>query len=410
MSGRILLDMTRMVAWRWRGDEATGIDRVCRAYAARFADEALAAIQIDGRVVALDRPSSAMLFDACERSPAACRTAFAALAISLPFRLADRTALRGARYLNVGHSGFDGHGHWRSLDGRGVQRICFLHDLIPLTHPELTTARKTDRHRSRVRHALSRADGIIVNSQATAEQLRAFAERDALGMPSLRVAPLAPGSGLAPRPALAGGQAFVCLGTIEPRKNHAVLLRAWSGLIDRMGAAAPQLVIVGSRGLRADEALRSLRADPRLAAHVCIRSGQSDAQVAALLANARALLFPSMAEGFGLPIVEALQAGVPVLTSDLPVAREFGQGIPTLLGANDVGAWVAAIADHCGDCEDRNRQLRALPRFRASNWTDHFAGLEEWIARLPSPGRDALRSDTGVFATDRVPMTRRSAC
>ena len=78
------------------------------------------------------------------------------------------------------------------------------------------------------------------------------------------------------------------------------------------------------------------------------------------MANARALLFPSFVEGYGLPLIEAMAAGIPVIASDLPVFHEIGQAVPELLSPDDVDAWSRAIMDYAApDSARRSAQQAA---------------------------------------------------
>ena len=381
MSDPVLLDVTRIAVSRWRGRTPTGLDRVAQAYARHYAGRARAVVQLAGHPIVLDYAASRRLFDALDASDSAFRRQLATL---LPG--GRRGAARDDEvYLNVGHSGFDRAGHWRALARVGLRRVYMVHDLIPITHPQLTTPHKTARHRGRVCAALARADGIVTNSQATADALARFAREQAIAPPPILAAPIAADMPPMPEePAPFATPYFLCLGTIEPRKNHALLLRVWARLIDSMGEDTPHLVIAGSRGSGARQILSALREDRRLQRFVTVRSGLSDTEVATMLAGARALLFPTLAEGFGLPVAEALMAGVPVIASDLPALRETGQGVPLLLDAADEHAWAEAVASHCRGDADRTRQLAAMPGFRPTNWADHFAALEEWLAKLPA--------------------------
>lgn len=406
MSGATLLDVTRMAAWCWSGRPPTGLDRVCRAYARHFAHDARAVIQIAGRARALDRDRSARLFEAFEGSLGSFRkTLVRVLAMPQSGRSVDERAV----YLNVGHSGFDRAAHWRAVEGMTAKRVYLLHDLIPITHPQLTTPHKAARHRERVCKALARADGIVTNSHATAGDLVAFAQEQGLTPPPILAAPIAaqplPRVGEAPA---SSRPYFLCIGTIEPRKNHALLLRVWQRLIERMGEDTPHLILAGKRGIGASAILSSLREDPRLQRFVAVRPGLSDKELGTLLDGGRALLFPTLAEGFGLPVVEALQAGVPVIASDLPALREGSQGIATLLDPADEDAWLDAICNHCGEGVDRARQLAAIARFRTPTWADHFEAVEEWLAKLPArrldrrEGGGAGRTPMGNGTQDRA--------
>jgi glycosyltransferase involved in cell wall biosynthesis len=95
------------------------------------------------------------------------------------------------------------------------------------------------------------------------------------------------------------------------------------------------------------------------------------------------LLFPSIVEGYGLPLVEALGAGVPVIASDLPVFREIAGDRPDYLDPRDEVAWERIILDYVGDAsEARSAQLRRIGGFRPPSWSDHFARAEELLRTL----------------------------
>ncbi len=108
-----------------------------------------------------------------------------------------------------------------------------------------------------------------------------------------------------------------------------------------------------------------------------------DRRLAKALAGARALLFPNFAEGYGIPLTEALAAGVPVIASDLPVFREIGQGVPELLPPDDAAAWSGAIADYARpDSARRREQLNRLAAFRVPDWQGHFFRVDDFLAKL----------------------------
>jgi glycosyltransferase involved in cell wall biosynthesis len=92
------------------------------------------------------------------------------------------------------------------------------------------------------------------------------------------------------------------------------------------------------------------------------------------------LLFPSRAEGYGLPLVESLAAGVPVIASDLPALREIGGDIPTYLNPIDQDAWEEAILDYAQiESRARSAQLDRMKGFRAPDWNSHFERVKNWL-------------------------------
>ena len=92
---------------------------------------------------------------------------------------------------------------------------------------------------------------------------------------------------------------------------------------------------------------------------------------------------PSFAEGFGLPVAEALQLGTPVLASDLPVFREFAGDIPSYFDSLDGVGWERAIVSYIGESADRKRQREAIKNFLSPDWRSHFLVVDEWLKALP---------------------------
>ncbi|HET7317180.1 MAG TPA: glycosyltransferase family 1 protein, partial [Sphingomicrobium sp.] len=226
--------------------------------------------------------------------------------------------------------------------------------------------------------------GVIGNSRATLDELAEFAAAEGLPMPASHAAPL--GVDLLPtHPAteLSGKPTFVALGTIEGRKNHLLLLTIWSRLVDRLGSEAPRLLIIGQRGWEAEQVFDLLDHSEKLRDHVIELNHCSDEEVAGYLSSARALLFPSFAEGYGLPLVEALAARVPVIASDLPVFRELCGDLPVYLRPDDDSAWEAAILDFAKpDSAARARQVEGMAAYCPPTWEEHFSSVEAWLQTL----------------------------
>jgi glycosyltransferase involved in cell wall biosynthesis len=389
----LLFDATRLIWRSWARRYSTGIDRVCDAYLDRFAARSQAVVQHRGVARILAATHSDELFDALRGPNAHVRRRIAALAPRAVAAGRSVVDTGGAIYLNVGHTDFDlaAHGLW--TERCRLRPVYLVHDLIPLRHPDLSRPHAIARHRGRVIGALQRAAGIIVNSEATAAELERFARRQRMATPPVLPAPLG-FSALTPGTlsVCPSRPYFVCVGTIERRKNHAMLLRAWRLLIDRMGERGPHLVIVGQWGRDAGEVGQMLREDAVLRAHVQLISRCPDAELASWIAGAQALLMPTLAEGFGLPVAEALALGTPVIASDLPCFREIGRGIPTLLDPQNAADWERAIRTFDQPGMERSRQLAALSGYRPATWDDHLSSVECWLEALPLP--PAVRQGT----------------
>jgi glycosyltransferase involved in cell wall biosynthesis len=234
-------------------------------------------------------------------------------------------------------------------------------------------------------NALRSASGLILNSAATKRAVVEFACSRAISMPNSLIAWL----GIDTKPAMGSAVAtardrpyFVMIGTIEARKNHLMMLEVWREIVGRMGSNAPDLIVIGQRGWEATEAISILEDSGQLCGHIHEMAGCCDVQMSDLLAGAHALLMPSFVEGFGLPLVEALQQGVPAIASDLPVFREIAQGIPTYLDPCDRASWTNAVIEYCGNGGDRQRQLKAISGYRAPTWSDHFGLVENFLEKL----------------------------
>jgi glycosyltransferase involved in cell wall biosynthesis len=377
----LLLDVTRLIWRRWKGRYPTGIDRVCLAYLEHFASQSQAVIQHGGFRRILDRRASNELFALLEE-PGDFKRRLVGGFLRHLHRIGAKG--QGRIYLNVGHTGLNSAGFRRWIATSDVRPIYLAHDLIPITHPHFCRAGEAEKHRERMRTVLTTASGVVGNSQATLDELASFAEEEGLKMPPAVAAwlgadplPAPTGSGAPDRPT------FVVLGTIEARKNHQMLLNIWSRLIDRSGINAPRLLIIGQRGWEAEPVFNVLDHSEKLRGHVIELNHCSDEELANHLASAQALVFPSLAEGYGLPLVEALGMGVPVIASDLPVFREIAGDIPTYISPIDEAGWEAAIVDYAPpDSASRAAQVDRLRSFRKPYWDSHFDLVDRWLDTL----------------------------
>ena len=231
---------------------------------------------------------------------------------------------------------------------------------------------------------LTMGHGVIANSSATLEELNAYAKLDHISMPPAVVAPLAPAQLTTTEAcSLINKPYFVILGTIEPRKNHWLLLQLWRQLIERLGQAAPSLVIIGQRGWECENVVDLLERCTTLRGFVFEYSACTDSELAAWLLHARALLFPSFTEGFGMPLVEALAMGVPVIASDLPVFREIAGDIPEYIDPLDGKRWGEMIAAYTSvENPLRPAQCHRMGGFIPPTWETHFVQVEELMESL----------------------------
>ena len=221
----------------------------------------------------------------------------------------------------------------------GARTGLVIYDLLPIRHPEFFPPLLESVFRTYLDGYLQTADFFLAISQTVANDLRDYAAAllgaEAAAALSIDVFPL--GSNLDLVPAAnqvsphvrqicepsAGPVPYLTVGTLEPRKNHQYLLNAF----ETVWAHCPEarLCILGRRGWHNAELLERIENHPRLGRQLHWLSNAGDADLDFCYMHSRALVYPSHAEGFGLPIIEGLRHGLPVLASDIPVHREAGQ-------------------------------------------------------------------------------------
>jgi glycosyltransferase involved in cell wall biosynthesis len=247
---------------------------------------------------------------------------------------------------------------------RGV-RVAVVHDLIPLRHPEWTTA-PTRRMHLRKLADTRRADVVVCNSAATARDVVALA-----GVDPGRVHVAHPGvaarfrdAAPASPPPFGGRPYVVSVCTREPRKNLAALLDAFALLRRELPDLA--LLLVGGKGWGRDEVLERVAA-LGLAGDVEVAGYVGEERVPGLVAGARAFCWPALFEGFGMPVAEALAAGVPVVCSDHVSLDEAAGDAALRAPARDPAALAGALRTACAGGPERAARIA---RGRA-----HTAGL-----------------------------------
>ena len=381
-----LLDLTRLVSRYGRGP-LTGVDRVEAAYLSELLSRdtpLFGLVQTAAGFLLLDRAGMQGAADLAAGAPLGdtdllsrltnWRNPLRGRAEATVRRLAMGRATRpglgrliaavpeGSSYLNTGHSNLSDP--VLAQLHRRFRIAVLVHDTIPLDRAEFSRADTVAAFGNKIT-AISRHADLVIHTAAATRQRTEVHFAAAGRVPDGIVAslgvripkPTQRPPGLVPRTPY-----FITLGTVEPRKNHALLLQVWKDLA-RTGPPPP-LLVIGARGW-ADPGLFDLLATTP---GITLLSGLADGAVAALLQGAAALLFPSMAEGFGLPPVEAAALGIPVVASDLPVLREVLGDYPIYLDPADSYSWLETIKTlSLLDARDHRKPALAPP-----SWEDHF--------------------------------------
>ena len=381
----VLIDVTRLLGRFMKGRLPTGVDRVNLAYVRHYGQRARAVVRLAGLSFVLPKAESDRLFQWLLVPTGRLNVAILmARGLLLGW---NKQRVAGCFLFNAGHSGLEQDAYPAMLRRQQVRPLFVVHDLIPITHPEYCRHGERERHLARMNNVLAVASGVIANSQATLKELASFAESAGQPLPRPVVALLAPGmSGISPGKRPMAPPYFVILSTIEPRKNHWLLLQLWRGLVERLGQEAPRLVVIGQRGWECENVVDLLERCERLKGFVVEHSICSDAELVTYLYHAQALLFPSFAEGYGMPLVEALALGVPVIASDLPVFREIAGEIPEYIDPLDGKRWSELVTEYARpDSQLRIAQLRRIGDFKVPTWADHFAKVDALLEQLGGP-------------------------
>ncbi|OYY68293.1 glycosyltransferase family 1 protein, partial [Sphingomonas sp. 28-63-12] len=265
-----------------------------------------------------------------------------------PGGFAARVVPANAVYLNIGQLGLAIPSFFGWLAKRpDIIRAMMVHDAIPIDYPHLVGKKAPSYHRQMIRTAAEHADCLIFNSAYTRASVSAVMRDFGRAFPPdlVRALPLSGAfiDAKAAVPELSDMRYFLAVSTIEPRKNYALLLRVWKRFVATMGSAAPHLIIVGSLGNGAETILAPLKSDVALAERVHHVAGLSSPALASLVLGAAGMLCPSLAEGFGLPVLEANAMGVPTIASDIPAHREVATASTVLLRTDDEDGWARAI-------------------------------------------------------------------
>jgi alpha-1,3-rhamnosyl/mannosyltransferase len=270
---------------------------------------------------------------------------------------------------------------------RNAARIVTVHDIAFLTHPHLTTSGNVAFLTASVRRELTRGASFAAVSETTRDRLI-----DAFGIAGERVRVVRNGVDRrffdptplseAKRQLLGLPDAFLLMvGTIEPRKNHLTVLRA----AERSPTGLP-LVVVGREGWGAGAVVDQLKA-LRARGRVIWLDDFPDRDLPALYATSRGVLYPSWTEGFGLPVLEALAAGKPIVTGTDPVFAEIGGSFVTSVDPADEDAVLTAIrvleAGPVSDTEADARRRHAAHY----DWDQPVRILRDWIQQVSGDRR-----------------------
>ena len=315
------------------------------------------------------------------------------LALADPYILPWRAVL-----VNLGSSLWV-HDYFRFIRNAKAERqisyVPLIHDMIPVRTPDYCVPGIVTDFAVWLAGLFQHADGFLANSQSTKRDLQNVARQLGHQVPDDRIEVLRldadfgcadtalPATTL-DRWNLAGAAFALFVATIEPRKNHGLAFDAWVELLRRHGPdAVPRLVCVGRDGWMNDDVFDRLDTDPVLAAHVTLIPQASDAELALLYRECRFTIFPSLYEGWGLPVTESLCHGrVPVI-ADNSALPEAGAGFALPFASGSLPDLVRAVELVAFDASWRAaREAEIAAKFTPRSWSEIADQIETAAARL----------------------------
>ena len=277
-------------------------------------------------------------------------------------------------------------------DERRMRFGVLVHDLVPIRRPEWCHSGVTRTFTAWYSDVLPFCDIVLANSRHTARDVEAYARERGIVLPGpVQPVPVGTGFGFGaldsqpdearpaglPQP----GSYVLFVSTMEARKNHALAVRIWRQLLDevqagtRPASSVPDLVFAGRIGWLVADLIQQLENTAWLGGRVRLVQDPSDSELRALYRGCLFTLFPSLYEGWGLPVTESLALGKPCVTSDAAALPEAGGALARYFDAEDGGSAYRAV----------------------SAWLDDRPALAAWQAQVerdfhPTPWSDTART------------------
>ncbi len=278
---------------------------------------------------------------------------------------------------------------YRKLKEQGIGIVAVIHDVLTITHPDFFGNLGNWAFLGYLGACLNYADKIIVTTHAVEKSIRDLIERvkneaercEEFDLPLGAIEVIGLGGDLQ-NPAQTeeigvdsevkkfvnkyAGEYVLMVGTIEPRKNHSVILDAFEHKLLQKGIS---LVIAGRVGWDSDKVMHRIRIAQENPSFL-FAEGKTSSTIRYLYKHAKAVVFPSFDEGYGLPIIEAMSYGVPVIAGDVPVLREVGKDACLYCDVNDSTAWENTILRLYEDSDFYRIMKEKAENFKPQTWDE----------------------------------------
>ena len=262
------------------------------------------------------------------------------------------------------------------LKQQGARIIVHIYDIIPITHPQYCLERGVYNFMDYLGAHLQYADKIIVNAQATVDELKKLASRLDCKLPKCTVVPLGADYGCREIVAdeyinhelveIVKDRPYILMvGTIEPRKNHKLLLEAYDKGLKEQGY---NIIMAGYMGWNMETFRECLENHSDYGKRIHHLEGLNDKAITYLYQHAKFLVFCSYTEGFGLPIVESIMRGTPVIAADVPVLREVGGEYCVWFEQDNAEMLCECVGRYDEDIRIYNTTKERMRRYQPFTW------------------------------------------
>ena len=292
-------------------------------------------------------------------------------------------------YINVTFAGLEttyDHARYKSITGDKM--LYFIHDLLPLEYPEYFWKDWDKVHLQRILNMRAVADMIATVSNDVAVKLQELfkhlkVEENGIFAIQNGVEDTFVNYSVKAKAEYKPRNQFVIVSTIEPRKNHLMLLEIWRDFIFSGLSDIPKLIIIGSRGWHNSNTFEFLEKCTAIQPYIEEVHDVDDGEMIKHIFESKATLFPSYGEGWGLPVVESMTLGVQAICSDIAVLRECSNNMAEYIEIQDKKKWLNEILRYSRMDDEESRLLHShLGSFKPVIWCDSFVKLRHHLDML----------------------------
>jgi glycosyltransferase involved in cell wall biosynthesis len=309
---------------------------------------------------------------------------------AVEFNRGDRVLVLGAAWVSDGLQ--VALREQQRINGIRVYQLIF--DLAPVLLPQCFSSALPERFTRYLVDATAISDGLIAISANTRSDVLRFCEDRGIPPPPIEVVRLgdeiAGERHVAPVEGLDGRRFILSVGTFEARKNYQLLYQVWTLALDR-GLALPDLVIVGKLGSAAADTQRAITRDPRVRDSIHVLHEAGDDQLEWLYRDCLFTVYPSIYEGWGLPIAESLARGKLCLASSAAAMPEVAGSLIDYFSPYDAAECLSRIVDVLEPDRLAAKERQIREEYRPTSWDRAFQDFEAALVRLQDADRQAAR-------------------